>query len=53
MILFYFFVRRGGNSVAHEVANLTVSMSLHQLWINYFPSSLSVCIRKDYCDIGI
>jgi hypothetical protein len=40
------FVRRCGNSVAHEVTKLAVSISLHQLWINSFPSSLSVCIRR-------
>jgi len=38
------FVCRGGNIVAHEIVKLAASLSLHQVWIDSFPSSLSVCI---------
>jgi hypothetical protein len=52
-LLDFSFIRRGGNIVTHEVAKLVVSMSLHQLWIDSFSSSLSVCIQKDYCNLAI
>jgi len=52
-LLNFSFVRRGGNSVAHEVAKIDVSMSLHQLWIDYFPSSFPGCIQNDYCNLAI
>jgi uncharacterized protein YwbE len=46
------FVCRGGNRVAHEIAKIDVSLSLHQVWIDTFPSSLSNCIQKDYCNLA-